>query len=117
MSSTSRSNSACSILVFFKPLGVVYCPRIDYVDPDEPTLSDQDFIDDAPIDEEFDVQDGFVDSEADMAVERRSDYDVEYGSEDNGEEPGGVDQGDVGDDQVNCHITSTALYPLDYSLT
>lgn len=116
MLSMSKSNLACRVFVFSNTSIVVYCLRMDYVDPDEPTMSDKDFIDDPPVDEDYDVQDGAVDSEADFAVERRSDEGVEYGSDDAGEEPAGVNEEYAGDDQVNCHNKSTALYPSEYSL-
>lgn len=49
---------------------------MDWFDPNEPTMSDRDFIDDAPIEE-----DGSVDSEAEEAVGQLSRDDVGDGLE------------------------------------
>lgn len=80
--------------------------RMDYADPDEPTISDQDFIDDAAIDEDYDVQDGSVDGDDDVAVAGPSFDDAEHGSDDDGGDPGGVSDELEEDEQVRHLLTS-----------
>lgn len=97
---------------------VILCCSTVWADPDQPTFSDQDFIDDTLMVDDYGSREGSFDSEADDAVQPVSDGEADEDSDNDGGNnfAAAVDEED--EDQVIglvlWFISSSSLFLLSF---